>query len=86
MSQPVTELKSTKRLSELSRGERAVIVSVGDPAQELTRRLMEMGLLEGARVELLHEAPFGGDPIAVRVRGGLIALRRADARQIEVRQ
>jgi ferrous iron transport protein A len=35
-------------------------------------------------VELVHQAPFGGDPVAVRVRGALIALRRNEANLIEV--
>lgn len=50
------------------------------------RRLMEMGLVEEAFVEMVHEAPFGGDPVAVRVRGSLLALRRADAKNITVRR
>ena len=34
---------------------------------ELERRLIELGFVEGADVELLHQGLFGGDPIAVRV-------------------
>ncbi len=74
----------TARLGNLGRGQSGVILSVGPTDSSLTQRMMEMGLLEGCRVEVVHEAPFGGDPIAVRVRGALIALRRADADQIEV--
>lgn len=73
-----------RRLGELRKGECARIVSVRDPETELSRRLLEMGLLEGSLVELVHEAPFGGDPVAVRVRGALIALRRGEANQVEV--
>ena len=74
-------------LGELNPGAQARILSVGaiggcDAA--LARRLLEMGLLEGAHVEILHQAPFGGDPLAVRVRGSLIALRRSEANFIEV--
>lgn len=46
---------------------------------EMERRLLEMGLVEGARVEVLHEGPFGGDPIAVRVDDITVALRRREA-------
>lgn len=49
-----------------------------DPA-ELERRLIEMGFTEGAQVEILHQGLFGADPIAVRVDGATIALRRAEA-------
>jgi ferrous iron transport protein A len=79
------------RLGELKKGMRARIVAVGDadgatgePTSSMDSRLMEMGLLEGALVEIVHEAPFGGDPIAVRVRGALIALRRNEANQVWV--
>jgi ferrous iron transport protein A len=75
-----------RRLGDLRKGQMATILSVGLDAQEpeLTQRLMEMGLLEGSVVEIVHEAPFGGDPVAIRVRGSLIALRRHEANQIEV--
>lgn len=49
------------------------------PWHELERRLLEIGLVEGARVEILHEGPIGADPIAVRVDDTTIALRRRDA-------
>lgn len=74
------------RLGELRPGDRARIVAIESEgiAAELAARLMEMGLLEGSAIELVHEAPFGGDPIAVRVRGALIALRRGEANQVWV--
>lgn len=46
---------------------------------ELERRLLEMGIVEGAKVELMHEGPLGRDPIAVRVDDTTVALRRRDA-------
>lgn len=55
-----------------------------DPEQGIGMRLRELGFIEGAKVRILHEAPFGGDPIVVEVRGALLALRRQEASQIEV--
>ena len=75
------------RLGDMKKGSKAIIISVGkDPgtSQELVLRLLEMGLLEGSWVEVVHEAPFGGDPFAVRVRGALVALQRHVANVIEV--
>lgn len=73
-------------LGTLSKGAEALICRVGGPlySSELVRRLLEMGFLEGSRVEVLHVAPFGGDPIAVRVRGSIVALRRSEANAVEV--
>ena len=54
------------------------------PAAELETRLIELGFVEGARVEVLHEGAFGRDPIAVRVNDATIALRRREAMAIFV--
>ncbi|CAM5485913.1 FeoA domain protein OS=Afipia felis OX=1035 GN=BN961_03024 PE=4 SV=1 [Afipia felis] len=56
----------------------------GVPAAEIERRLLELGFVEGARVEVLHEGPIAGDPIAVRVDNNTIALRRREAMSIFV--
>lgn len=54
------------------------------PPAELESRLIELGFVEGARVEILHEGTFGRDPIAVRVNDATIALRRREAMAILV--
>jgi ferrous iron transport protein A len=56
----------------------------GLSAPELERRLLELGLVEGAEIEVLHEGPIGRDPIAVRVNDATIALRRREAMAISV--
>jgi ferrous iron transport protein A len=62
----------------------AVDASSGVPAAELERRLLELGFVEGALVEILHEGLVGRDPIAVRVNDATIALRRREAMAILV--
>lgn len=54
------------------------------PAAEMERRLIELGFVEGAKVTILHEGLFGRDPIAVRVGGATVALRRREAMAILV--
>ena len=56
----------------------------GLPAAELERQLIELGFVEGARVEVLHQGLFGRDPIAVRVHETTVALRRREAAAILV--
>ena len=58
---------------------RIVHISVSEDDGELERLLLEMGFVEGARVELLHEGPVGRDPIAVKVDDMRVALRRREA-------
>ena len=53
-------------------------------AIELESRLIELGFVEGARVEVLHEGIVGRDPIAVRVENVTIAVRRREAMAVIV--
>jgi ferrous iron transport protein A len=58
----------------------------GVPAPaELEHRLLELGFVEGATVEIRHQGLFRRDPIAIRVNGATIALRRREACAIHVR-
>ena len=73
-------------LENLSRGKAATIAAIdrGGIDPDTAQRLHELGFDEGVDVELLHRAPFGGDPVAVRVGNMVIALRLSMARLIEV--
>ena len=79
------------KLSEARVGDRGVITSVGthchhEPTEtELERRLLELGLVEGARIELIHEGLFFRDPIAVKVDDMRVALRRKEAASLTLR-
>ncbi len=48
------------------------------------RKLRNLGFDVGVPVEALYGAPFGRDPIAVRIGRMQIALRRAQARAVAV--
>nr|WP_307347054.1 FeoA family protein [Caulobacter ginsengisoli] len=86
--QPSVEGATTVRLSEAERGQRGTIIGVsaetseGIASEELHRRLLEFGFVEGARVELIHEGLVGRNPIAVRLDDMRVALRRGDARGV----
>jgi len=79
-------------LSAEARGYRGVIVEVRAPTacggldgSEIERRLLEMGFVEDAPVEIVHEGLFGRDPIAVKLADRTVALRRREARSVMVR-
>lgn len=84
-------MSDTLKLSEARKGARGVIVKVGEhchhkgDAVELERRLIELGFVEGARIELLHEGLFGRDPIAMKVDDMTVALRRHEAASLTIR-
>ena len=67
-------------LDQLPIGQNAVVDHVGG-GRQVSRRLMEMGLLPGTPVETIRRAPLG-DPLKIRLRGYLLSLRLADASQI----
>lgn len=70
-------------IDELPRSGRGVVTSIDARGAE-RRRLMDLGVLPGAEVVVEGTSPLG-DPTAYRVRGTVIALRRAQARGIHVR-
>lgn len=85
----MTQLQSTETilttLDSLKPGEGGWITELKGP-EKLVRRLMEMGMIEESFVEMAHEAPFGRDPVAVKIRGSLLALRRQEAKNIAIRR
>jgi ferrous iron transport protein A len=69
-------------LAELSPGRAARVLEVTGQ-DNLRLRLLEMGFVPGTLVQIVKRAPFG-DPLELRVRGGHISLRRAEAARIGV--
>ncbi len=68
-------------LAQLKIGESAIIDSFTDKRMAL--KLLEMGCTPGEVVKLDHIAPMG-DPIAIRVSGYLLSLRKAEASTVLV--
>ena len=75
-------MSETMALTELRVGQQATIVAVGGQGA-VRRRYMEMGLTKGEVVHVTHIAPLG-DPVAYRVKGYELALRREEAAHIRV--
>jgi ferrous iron transport protein A len=82
------------QLGRGAKGIRGTVVQVGAQtgavpecvaAAELERLLLEIGFVEGAAIEILHEGFIRGDPIAVRLDDMRVALRRKEADAILVR-
>ncbi len=69
-------------LAQLPEGAAAVVGDFLTAKPSLTR-LRELGLVPGARVEVVRRAPFG-EPIEIRLRGSHLAMRNSDAACIAV--
>jgi Fe2+ transport system protein FeoA len=64
--------------------QRVTAVVMRDDDDQIARRLMELGFIAGAIVEVRHRAPLANDPLAVLVRGMVVALRRYEAERIMI--
>jgi Fe2+ transport system protein FeoA len=71
-------------LSQIRTGQVVQVVRVAGHSS-FRRRLMELGLVPGTRVELVRVAPLG-DPVELLVRGASLSIRKAEAGEIEVAQ
>ena len=70
-------------LDELKIGQSAVVVSVGG-AGALRQHFLDMGVIPGARVNIVQFAPMG-DPMELTIHGYELTLRLADAARIQIR-
>ena len=69
-------------LDQVVPGSAVIIEKVGG-VRSFRRRLMELGLIPGIKVEVLRIAPFG-DPLELSVRGCNLSIRAAEAKQVAV--
>jgi len=83
------------RLSDLRKGDCGLVKGIAPEGHdgpgeighdELERRLLEMGFVEGARFQIIQEGLVGRDPIALKLDDMRVALRRREARAILVEQ
>lgn len=70
-------------LEDLKPGQEGVVASLGEKGS-VRRRIMDMGITPGVQVKVIKVAPLG-DPVEVNVRGYELSLRKAEARQIELK-
>ena len=70
------------KLSELKENQSGMIVNVGGEGQ-LRRHFLDMGLIQGVKIEYVKKAPMG-DPIEYRIWGYELTLRKDDAECIEI--
>ena len=68
--------------AELAVGESGRIIRVVG-ANEVSRRLLEMGVTPGVEIRRLGTAPLG-DPLEFELRGYRLSLRKSEAQQIEI--
>lgn len=74
----------TESLDDLRPGEAGRVTGIAPSVQgPQRRRLLDLGVVEGTRIEA-EFASAAGDPVAYRIRGALIALRRSEAEHVRI--
>ena len=71
-----------KNLSEVKLGSSCIIKKINLEGS-IKRRLLDIGLIEGTKVENVLVSPFK-DPIGFLIRGAVIAIREDDSKNIMV--
>lgn len=72
-------MRTLDQLKISDRGTVSTLRGVGN----IQQRLLEMGVSDGAEVEVLRFAPLG-DPMEIIVRGFHLTLRKSEASLVEV--
>ena len=81
---PVTE--SFKTLSTLSIGEEGIVVGISKACRgQQRRRLLDFGVVPGTVIKAEMKS-VGGDPVAYRIRGANVALRKKHTDQIYIKK
>ncbi|MFZ2537988.1 MAG: FeoA family protein [Oscillospiraceae bacterium] len=75
-------MENQKTLTDLKIGQIGNVLELLSKGS-MRRRLQDLGVIEGTKVECLHKSP-AGDPIAYLIRGAAIALRSEDSSNILV--
>jgi Fe2+ transport system protein FeoA len=71
-------------LNELKPGESGKIIKIGKISDEkIKRRLLDMGVTSGAKVEVSRYAPLG-DPMEIIIKDYKLAIRKQDAVNIAI--
>lgn len=79
-----TARDTSQRLSQLQPGRKGRVVGILPSCRGIQRRrLLDLGLLSGTVVEAELQGA-GGDPVAYRIRGALIALREGQSKLVQI--
>lgn len=71
--------KKLRQMGERESGRISAVMAQG----QMGRRIRDMGLVPGTPFEICGKAPLF-DPVAIKIRGSVLALRNSEADFIEV--
>ena len=69
-------------LKDLEVGQKAIVDKL-EIDGSINRRLLDIGLIPGSKIECIMKSPLG-NPIAYMIKGAMIAIRKEDSDKIFV--
>ncbi|MEA4812330.1 MAG: ferrous iron transport protein A [Anaerolineaceae bacterium] len=69
-------------LNQLQPGETVIVTRVLGK-NEVKKRILDMGIIKGAQIEVIKKAPLG-DPVEIKIKGYNLSLRNTEAALVEV--
>lgn len=69
-----------KRLDEMDRGEKGKVIEISS-CGSLRSKIMDMGIVRGAEIEMVRRAPLG-DPLEFLLKGYKLTLRKVEAANV----
>lgn len=72
-----------RTVAELNLGEKGIISEI-DFSHPSSKRIIEHGFTPGQTIEIINKSTFN-DPIAVSIRGTIIAIRKSEAGCIKLK-
>lgn len=70
-------------LDNITKGQRCKITNINSSNVKLKQKLLDMGFVFGAELEVVREAPLY-DPMELKIHNYLISLRKSEASMLEV--
>ncbi|RLC59849.1 MAG: hypothetical protein DRI80_11930 [Chloroflexota bacterium] len=75
-------MAETRLLGELKPGDKGKVVRVGGSGA-VHRRILDMGVVPGAQIEVERVAPLG-DPVEFKLLGYHLSLRKEEAQNVHI--
>ncbi len=69
-------------MDKINIGDKVRVIKTDMP-ESIRRRLTDLGIIDGTRLECVGKSPMG-DPSAYLIRGAVIAIRKSDCADILV--
>lgn len=83
MKKKILKIGESGHLSDLVKGQSAIVLALHNNNKQIKKRLHDMGITTGVKVKVKKIAPMG-DPVDIELRGYELCIRREEMREIDI--